>query len=44
MVPDHDRVHEEDVEPSRKVESEYNPEQFEAMKQQKDIWEHGINL
>lgn len=37
-------MHEEEVENLRKVESEYNPEQFEAMKQQKDIWEHGTYL
>ncbi|XP_021954399.1 brefeldin A-inhibited guanine nucleotide-exchange protein 1 isoform X2 [Folsomia candida] len=40
----HDKMHEEEVENLRKVESEYNPEQFEAMKQQKDIWEHGTYL
>ncbi|CAL8096814.1 unnamed protein product [Orchesella dallaii] len=36
-------INEEELE-VKKMESEYNPEQFEQIKQQKDIWEHGIEL
>lgn len=35
---------EQDEQETKKMESEYNPEQFEQRKQQKDIWEHGIEL